>query len=154
MDLTIGDLVLIELGTRLKILESLNKRRATITEISSSLNLSKSTVHYHLNRLCERGLTKKNSDGRKWVYYEITEKGRLIVKKNRISVILGIISVISTLIGAIQVWYTYSEGVEIVDRYPKTPYSWVVLIAFGICLGIVAYRLRHKIIKTLSELEI
>jgi predicted ArsR family transcriptional regulator len=144
MDLTVEDLSPIKLRTRLRVLELLSKRRATVTELSNTLNLSKSTVYYHLNCLCERGLIKKRKDGRKWVYYEITDKGRLIVEKRKISVILGIISAISTLTGAVQVWQVCSEKQEIVDSLPVFPYSGIALVAFGICLSIVAYCLKVK----------
>ncbi len=147
MDLTVEDLSLIKLKTRLRILELLSKRRATVTELSNALNLSKSTVHYHLNCLCERGFVKKREDGRKWVYYEITNKGRLVVEKRKIIVMLGIISATLTLIGAVRVWQVCSEKREIVDSLRVFPYSEIALVAFGICLGLAAYCLKVKYIK-------
>lgn len=66
---------------RLEMLEKLNKRRATVSELSRSLSLSKSTVLYHLYKLGEIDLVKRvnNSQGN-WIYYELTEKGKGIIQ--------------------------------------------------------------------------
>jgi DNA-binding transcriptional ArsR family regulator len=92
--------------TRVAILKSLDSSgRMTTTGLSDALNISKSTVHEHLTRLAEAGFVKKN-DSRKWVYWELTHKGRGVLhphKQTRILFLL--ISGVLTLIGGIAEMY-------------------------------------------------
>ncbi len=83
--------------TRIKILKCLNQRRMTLTELSKELNLSKSTVHANLSLLIDAGLVK-NKRGSKWVYYELTYKGKILIdvskqEKVRILILLSLSSV-------------------------------------------------------------
>ena len=61
--------------TKLDILELLNKRRYTITELSKHLNKSKSTISEHLTFLYNNGFVDKENN-HKWTYYYISEKGK------------------------------------------------------------------------------
>jgi DNA-binding transcriptional ArsR family regulator len=73
----------------------------TITELSKTENLAKSTVHEHLGKLLDAGLVGKKEGNYKWVYYEITEKGIILLhpqEKNKILVLLSF-SVISVACG-------------------------------------------------------
>jgi DNA-binding transcriptional ArsR family regulator len=76
---------------RIEILKKLDESRSTVSDLSRSLTMSKSTVHKHLERLVEVGLVNKIDDDRKWVYYEITPKGaRILHPENvQVSVILS-----------------------------------------------------------------
>ncbi|MBP2172061.1 winged helix-turn-helix domain-containing protein [Methanococcus voltae] len=65
--------------SRIKILKKLNQKRYTVTELSKTLNLSKSTVHEHLSIMLDGGLVEKHDDGHKWIYYGMTSKGKLIL---------------------------------------------------------------------------
>jgi len=65
--------------SRISILKTLGSKNYTVTELSKSLNLSKSTVHEHLSVLLDGELVAKNEDGRKWVYYGLTEKGKHLI---------------------------------------------------------------------------
>ncbi len=74
--------------TRKEILKYLNRRNMTVTELSRELDLSKSTVHEHLKKLKNAGfINKLDREGRKWVYYELTKKGKNLVG-NRVQKIL------------------------------------------------------------------
>jgi DNA-binding transcriptional ArsR family regulator len=67
-------------STRLTVLKSLDERRKTLTELSRDLNLNKATVHEHMALLTAAGLVKKRDDeGRKWIYYELTWTGQRIL---------------------------------------------------------------------------
>lgn len=92
-------------GVRLEILKTLDGRRATVSELSRSLNLSKSTVLYHLLRLCEIGFVSRVEDRkRKWVYYELSKKGKNLIQKRKITVtVLLSSSVLSLAAGILQV---------------------------------------------------
>lgn len=58
-------------STRIKILKKLRKRRMTLTEQSKELNISKTAVKEHLDKLVEAGLVEKADKGRKWIYYAL-----------------------------------------------------------------------------------
>ena len=67
-------------STRLTVLKSLDERRKTLTELSRDLDLNKATVHEHMALLTAAGLVKKRDDeGRKWIYYELTWTGQRIL---------------------------------------------------------------------------
>lgn len=65
--------------TRLEILKALDVRRLTVTELGRVLDLNKATVFEHLKQLTAAGLVKKEDEGRKWIYYRLTWKGKNIL---------------------------------------------------------------------------
>ena len=69
--------------TRIEILKKLDEKRMTLTELSEVLDISKASVKEHLDKLVEAGLIERIDEGRKWVYYELTEKGRRILHPER-----------------------------------------------------------------------
>ena len=67
-------------ATRLTVLRALDERRKTLTELARDLDLNKATLHEHLQLLTSAGLVKKRDDeGRKWIYYELTWTGERIL---------------------------------------------------------------------------
>lgn len=71
--------------TRLQILKALDARRLTVSELGRLLNLNKATVYEHLKQLSVADLVKKEDDeGRKWVYYKLTWKGKNVVHPENI----------------------------------------------------------------------
>ncbi|MFB6217288.1 MAG: winged helix-turn-helix domain-containing protein [Candidatus Aenigmatarchaeota archaeon] len=88
--------------TRMDILRNLNNRRMTVTELSNSLKVSKSTVHEHLSKLSEADLVEKVDGDNKWVYYELTEKGQEILNpKDKTKLVLFVVGILSAGIGTI-----------------------------------------------------
>lgn len=82
----------------------MKERRATVSGLSRSLNLSKSTILYHLLRLSEIGFVKRVNDGyRNWIYYELSEKGKSVIKRRKIGIILFGSSLLSFVAGILQV---------------------------------------------------
>jgi DNA-binding transcriptional ArsR family regulator len=81
-------------ATRLTVLKALAERRKTLTEIAKDLELNKATVHEHLQLLTAAGLVRKRDDeGRKWIYYELTWTGERILHPEAtttFSVLLGL----------------------------------------------------------------
>jgi DNA-binding transcriptional ArsR family regulator len=66
--------------TRLTVLKALGERRKTLTELARDLQLNKATVHEHMQLLTAAGLVRKRDDeGRKWIYYELTWTGQRIL---------------------------------------------------------------------------
>ncbi|MEI7961402.1 MAG: winged helix-turn-helix domain-containing protein [archaeon] len=68
--------------SRVSILKSLGERRRTLSELSQKLNLGNSTVKEHCEILINAELIKQMDEGRKWKYYELTQKGKQIVMPN------------------------------------------------------------------------
>lgn len=87
--------------TRMEILRKLDSRRMTVTELSKAVDVSKSTVHEHLSKLSEAGLTSKVDSDNKWVYYELTDKGNEILHpRERTKIVLFVASILASGIGA------------------------------------------------------
>lgn len=79
--------------TRLSILKALDDRPKTVSELGRELDLNKATVHEHLQQLLNGDLIKKNdSEGRKWVYYTLSWKGRSLLhpENTTVLVLLGL----------------------------------------------------------------
>lgn len=90
--------------TRVSILKKLLERRKTGSELAKELGISVQAASEHLERLAEATLVKKNNqEGRKWVYYELTEKGRNLLEpqqtRKSIFILLGV-SVLAIAIGS------------------------------------------------------
>lgn len=83
---------------RIEILKKLDESRSTVSDLSRKLTMSKSTVHKHLETLVEVGLVSKLEDDRKWVYYEITNKGARILHPENVQVSV-ILSTVVLLVG-------------------------------------------------------
>ena len=65
--------------SRVSILKSLNERRRTLSELSQKLDLGNSTIKEHCDILVNAELIKQLDEGRKWKYYELTQKGKQII---------------------------------------------------------------------------
>lgn len=66
--------------TRIDILKNLKVRRKTPSELSKELGLAPSTVIEHLNKLEKANLVKREETGHKWIYYNLTDKGKSLVE--------------------------------------------------------------------------
>jgi DNA-binding transcriptional ArsR family regulator len=89
---------------RIGILKRLDARRETVTDLSNLLALSKPTLLEHLEKLQSAGLVKRIDEGRKWIYYELSDKGRKILHPERVAITLALASAI--VLGAIGAFYT------------------------------------------------
>src|SRR5881397_163673 len=65
---------------RVGILKRLDVRRETVTDLSNLLE--------HLEKLQSAGLVKRVDEGRKWIYYELSDKGRKILHPERVAITL------------------------------------------------------------------
>lgn len=68
--------------SRVSILKNLNNRRMTLSELSKKLNLENSTIKEHCTILVNADLIKQIDEGRKWKYYELTNKGKNLIQPN------------------------------------------------------------------------
>ncbi|AGK62106.1 hypothetical protein Asulf_02151 [Archaeoglobus sulfaticallidus PM70-1] len=84
--------------SRSRILTKLEERPHTISELSKKTGYSKSTLAYHMEKLMEMGVVRRVEDGRKWVYYELTDEGRKLVRRDMIKMasllVTGVMSII------------------------------------------------------------
>lgn len=62
--------------TRVKILKLLLKNKLTQTDIAENLGLTIPSVKEHLDFLVKSNLAKRLEEGRKWKYYQVTDKTR------------------------------------------------------------------------------
>ena len=75
---------------RVEILKRLDERRATVTDLSAIMALSKPTLLEHLEKLQASGLVKRMDEGRKWIYYELTGKGHKILHPERVTIVVSL----------------------------------------------------------------
>ncbi len=89
---------------RVGILKRLDVRRETVTDLSNRIALSKPTLLEHLEKLQAAGLVKRVDEGRKWIYYELSDKGRKILHPERVAITLALCAAVGlAIIGAIYV---------------------------------------------------
>ena len=79
-------------GTRVIILKSLDIRRMIVSELSRRLKRPKSTIYENLYILIDADLVNKNNGEDKWVYYELTEKGRTLLHPHEMTKITLLLS--------------------------------------------------------------
>jgi DNA-binding transcriptional ArsR family regulator len=154
--------------TRLDILKSLKTRRKMPSELSKELSLAPSTVIEHLNKLEKANLVKREETGHKWIYYNLTNKGKSLVQPKYpvqfiIVLSLGILFVFS---GAIRYMYnnqfgTFAQSIRSTTEAPlaesagdvaKTlavqapPTDWLMfgLFIIGIALIAVSIAIRMR----------
>jgi len=80
------------------------------SELSKELSLAPSTVLEHLNKLEKANLVKREETGHKWIYYNLTDKGKSLVEPRYpvqfiITLSLGLLFVLS---GALRYVYNTS----------------------------------------------
>ncbi|MFH1780298.1 MAG: metalloregulator ArsR/SmtB family transcription factor [Candidatus Micrarchaeota archaeon] len=88
--------------TRVSILKKLNERKMTASELSTDLEISVQAVSTHLATMEKAGLVSRVESHRKWVYYELTEKGLNIVSPGRKAflVVLSVLALFAVVLGA------------------------------------------------------
>lgn len=76
---------------RVEILKQLEARRMTVTDLSNAMSLAKPTLLEHLDRLVTAGLVSKIDEGRKWIYYDLTKRGRTILHPHQVKIMLSLL---------------------------------------------------------------
>jgi len=79
--------------TRSEIIKLLQERNHTMSEIAKKLGLKAPTVKQHLDVLTTAELIKQIESQRKWKYYTLTRKGKLIFLKKETTNILVMLAV-------------------------------------------------------------
>ena len=133
-------------GVRVGILKKLDERRATVTDLSSLLDLSKPTLLEHLEKLQAAGLVKRMDEGRKWIYYELTGKGHKILHPERVTIVISLafsallagVGVFALLAGILASGTTITDGTVATGAYAGAPSFPHVPAALLVGLGLVA----------------
>src|SRR3989441_13033972 len=75
---------------RIEVLKKLDERRMTVTDLANALSLSKPTLLEHLEKLQQADLVKRMDEGRKWIYYELTGRGKKILHPERVTIVVSL----------------------------------------------------------------
>ncbi len=144
--------------TRIRLLRLLENGRRTLTNLSSETGLAKPTVQFHLENLMKVDLILKENEGRKWLYYSLTRKGRSILNPGakKIQIILAL-SVTFLGIGIAILSFSALGGEvpqKVVSGMTSEPVqsllvSWqlivgIVMIVSAIILALCAGMVRHS----------
>ena len=86
--------------TRVQLLKHLDENRLTLTNLAKKMDFAKATVSSHLESLESAGLIRRIDEGRKWIYYSLTGKGRAVLhpESEKVGILLAL-SVGLSLIG-------------------------------------------------------
>lgn len=78
--------------TRVRILKLLDRKQMTPSDIAYELHMSLPTVGEHLRALVEAELVGKEETTRKWKYYSLTQKARMLLHPNTTTIwfVLGL----------------------------------------------------------------
>ncbi len=106
-ELTVDRKTLKALGadSRIAILKNLSRKKMTQAELATVLGMAAPSVNEHLFQLQSANLVQQIDNGRKWKYYEITQKGRLIVEPTNVKV--WFLLSISLLAIVVSLWQIY-----------------------------------------------
>jgi len=92
--------------TRVRILKLLDKKQLTQSDLAAELRMSLPTVAEHLRGLATAELIEREETTRKWKYYSLTQKARLLLHPNTTTIwfVLGLFlfSAAATVFSAIQ----------------------------------------------------
>jgi len=126
---------------RVEILKKLDSGCKTLRKLSDELNLPKSTVHENLTVLVESGFVERRNKGSKWVYYELTEKGRSVLHPHeKVKIILLLSSAVLSYAGGIMEIYLFiqrthpEEGVKGIPFHPEHLILGIILVVVGTIL--------------------
>jgi DNA-binding transcriptional ArsR family regulator len=78
--------------TRVRIMKMLDRRAMTQSEIAGELRMSLPTIGEHLRALEDAGLVEREQTERKWKYYSLTGKARILLHPNTTTIwfVLGL----------------------------------------------------------------
>lgn len=100
--------------TRVRILKLLDSKQMTPSDIAYELKMSLPTVGEHLKALVDAELVEKEETTRKWKYYSLTQKSRMLLHPNTTTIwfVLGLFlfSAAATVMSAIRYFTPMNYG--------------------------------------------
>jgi DNA-binding transcriptional ArsR family regulator len=152
-------------GTRRAILKKFIQAPYTVSELSRELGINKSAISKHLDKLADAGLITKMENGKEFIYYELTNKGKSIVGLNENAKLVILLSSAITAfnLGFLTLYVCYEKlqtpgepantfGIPMSPGSPGlvSPENILLLIigivAILVCLYLIRYT--YKFIKT------
>ncbi len=107
----------------LDILKSLSERNKTLSELAEETDISKSTAHFHLEKLKKTDLIEVQETDNKWKYYQLTSVGKKIINGNEIKLlIIKYFPLIVSATAAMELIYFISE--KLTDSKPNIGYGF------------------------------
>jgi DNA-binding transcriptional ArsR family regulator len=94
--------------TRISILKELDGKRMTITQLSEALRMSKPALLKHMDALIDAKLVKKERKERKWIYYDLTFKGKNILNPDRAKVVVLLSTAAISLVGSVIAFLSFA----------------------------------------------
>ncbi|MBU3896559.1 MAG: winged helix-turn-helix domain-containing protein [Nanoarchaeota archaeon] len=146
--------------SRLDILKMLKEQRMLPSEISKKIDLAPSTISEHLKKLENANLIKREERGAKWVYYNLTPKGKsliqpkipvqfiLILSIGLIFVFGGLMNLNNIFSGSFQSAKTASSEMTAVagsiSAQTPTGINWLVAIIVIVGIILITYAFLKK----------
>jgi len=90
-------------STKREIIVALKERSKTVSELSRELKLAKPSIYKHLIILKSYGVVERMTNGNRFVYYRLTEKGRKVLDL----VLSVVISTLSSILA-----YVFAQGFQ------------------------------------------
>lgn len=142
--------------SRYRILQALSDRRRTVSELADRLDVTKGTVHRHLQTLVEAGFVHRHEDDRMWVYYELTPTGETLASAKRPRVVLRLSGAVVAAVAAVAAIARAAtltspgggtEGQPAPGPQPpppdpgllQMPSTWIVVAAVLVVVAVVGY---------------
>jgi len=101
--------------TRVRMLKLLDAKPLTQSDIAQAMKLSTPSVAEHLQALARAGLVAREETSRKWKYYSLTQKSRMLLHPNTTTIwfILGLFlfSAAATVMSAMQYFTPVAQPV-------------------------------------------
>lgn len=113
---------------RVEILKQLEAQRMTVTDLSNAMSLAKPTLLEHLDRLVSAGLVVKKDEGRKWIYYELTRRGRYILHPHQVKILISLalsVLLVSAGMAAILAAAAQAETLGGGAQAAESDFSWI-----------------------------
>jgi DNA-binding transcriptional ArsR family regulator len=111
--------------TRVRILKMLDKKSMTQTDLAGFLRMSLPTIGEHLRALEQAELVEREQTERKWKYYSLTSKSRLLLHPHTTTIwfVLGLFlfSAAATIINAIRYFTPVAEFGGVLEMRAAAP---------------------------------
>ncbi|MBI4144291.1 winged helix-turn-helix transcriptional regulator [Candidatus Woesearchaeota archaeon] len=152
--------------TRIKILKLLDQRNHTQTEIAQELKLATPSIKEHIEELIKAELIEKLEEGRKWKYFQLTQKGKAILHPEDIKLLIVIGTfAFSVIIGGFAILKEYLQKTNTIQTFaqakidsarmmtaamptpePQSQYFGLIIYIIWLLLliGIIVYLKRKK----------
>lgn len=86
-------------SSRIQLLKMLDSRPYTVSELAKLTGYSKSSILYHLEKLSKAGMVERIENEGKWIYYQLTEKGRRAIRYDVVAKVMLAIGSVTFLSG-------------------------------------------------------